>query len=48
MPKQLSSKYFYDDRGSQLFQEIMELPEYYLTSCEFEIISEQNEKISHG
>lgn len=47
MPKQLSSKYFYDDRGSQLFQEIMELPEYYLTSCEFEIISEQKEKISH-
>ncbi len=46
MPKQLSSKYFYDDRGSQLFQEIMELPEYYLTSCEFEIISEQKEKIS--
>lgn len=46
MPKQLSSKYFYDERGSQLFQEIMELSEYYLTGCEFEIISEHKEKIS--
>jgi len=46
MPKQLSSRYFYDDRGSQLFQEIMELPEYYLTSCELDIFSEQKEKIS--
>ncbi len=46
MPKQLSSRYFYDDRGSQLFQKIMELPEYYLTSCELNIFSEQKEKIS--
>ncbi len=46
MPKQLSSKYFYDNRGSQLFQEIMELSKYYLTSCEIEIISEHKEKIS--
>ncbi|MCJ7580931.1 MAG: L-histidine N(alpha)-methyltransferase [Candidatus Aminicenantes bacterium] len=46
MPKKLSSKYFYDERGSQLFQEIMELSEYYLTSCEFEILSEHKEKIA--
>lgn len=46
MRKQLSSKYFYDERGSQLFQEIMELSEYYLTGCEIEIISEQKEKIT--
>lgn len=46
MPKKLSSKYFYDERGSQLFQEIMELPEYYLTNCEFEIIMEQKEIIA--
>jgi len=45
MPKQLASKYFYDKKGSRLFQEIMELSEYYLTGCEFEIISEQKEKI---
>lgn len=36
-PKFLSSKYFYDDEGSRLFQEIMKLPEYYLTRAEFEI-----------
>lgn len=40
-PKSLSSKYFYDDEGSRLFQEIMKLPEYYLTGCELEIFSGQ-------
>ena len=35
--KYLSSKYFYDDRGSFLFQQIMELPEYYLTRAELNI-----------
>lgn len=44
-PKSLSSKYFYDDRGSQLFQEIMRLPEYYLTRAEFEIFSTQTKEI---
>lgn len=33
-PKQLSPKYFYDERGSQLFEEITQLPEYYLTRAE--------------
>lgn len=40
-PKHLSSKYFYDDEGSRIFQQIMELPEYYLTNCELEILTEQ-------
>ncbi len=44
-PKFLSSKYFYDDEGSRLFQEIMKLPEYYLTRAEFEIFSEQTKEI---
>jgi dimethylhistidine N-methyltransferase len=44
-PKFLSSKYFYDDEGSRLFQEIMKLPEYYLTRAEFEIFQTQREKI---
>ena len=44
-PKALSSKYFYDDEGSRLFQEIMKLPEYYLTDCEFEIFKTQAEVI---
>ena len=33
-PKTLSSKYFYDKRGDELFQEIMNLEEYYLTKSE--------------
>lgn len=47
-PKQLSSKYFYDDEGSRLFQEIMKLPEYYLTGCEHEIFSQQTDAIFHS
>ena len=44
-PKHLSSKYFYDDEGSRLFQEIMNLPEYYLTRSEQEIFSKQTKEI---
>ena len=36
-PKTLPSKYFYDKKGDELFQQIMELEEYYLTRCEYEI-----------
>ncbi len=38
VPKRLSSKYFYDEAGSALFREIMELPEYYLTRAEQSIL----------
>lgn len=44
-PKSLSSRYFYDDEGSRLFQRIMNLPEYYLTRAEFEIFSTQTAEI---
>lgn len=44
-PKYLSSKYFYDDEGSRLFQQIMKLPEYYLTGCEKEIFETQAPEI---
>jgi dimethylhistidine N-methyltransferase len=37
-PKTLPPKYFYDDRGSQLFEQICELPEYYLTRTEAAIL----------
>lgn len=37
-PKRIPSKYFYDDEGSRLFQRIMNLPEYYLTDCELEVL----------
>ncbi len=44
-PKQLSSKYFYDDEGSRLFQQIMAMPEYYLTNAEDEILRTQSAHI---
>lgn len=37
-PKELLCKFFYDDRGAQLFQEICELPEYYITRTEVSIL----------
>ena len=43
--KNISSKYFYDDIGSGIFQEIMKMPEYYPTNCEFEILSLQSDDI---
>lgn len=46
-PKYLYSKYIYDKNGDRLFQEIMKLPEYYLTNCELEILQRQSEEIAH-
>ncbi|NIJ53907.1 L-histidine N(alpha)-methyltransferase [Dyadobacter arcticus] len=43
--KHISSKYFYDDIGSGIFQDIMKMPEYYPTACEFEILSLQGCRI---
>ncbi len=37
-PKTLSPKYFYDDRGSVLFEKICDLPEYYPTRTETTIL----------
>ena len=37
--KMLSPKYFYDDHGSKLFEEITQLPEYYLTNTELDIMT---------
>jgi L-histidine N-alpha-methyltransferase len=39
-PKQLSPKYFYDERGSELFEEITQLPEYYLTRAERSLLEQ--------
>lgn len=44
-PKRLDSKYFYDAAGDRLFQEIMQVPEYYLTGCEMDILSNQTRDI---
>jgi L-histidine N-alpha-methyltransferase len=46
--KELSPRYFYDKRGSQLFEQITELPEYYPTRCEREILVDQSDAISHA
>ncbi len=45
-PKYLSSKYLYDANGSRIFQNIMDMPEYYLTDAEYEIFLQQKENIS--
>ena len=37
-PRTLPSKFFYDERGSDLFLKICELPEYYVTRTETEIL----------
>ena len=44
-PKQLSPKYFYDERGSELFEEITQLPEYYLTRAERSLLEDRIEEI---
>src|SRR2546421_8436205 len=37
-PRQLPYKFFYDERGAQLFQQICDQPEYYVTRTEIEIL----------
>jgi len=44
-PKYLQSKYFYDCKGDFLFRQIMQLEEYYLTACEYEILEKNKEAI---
>jgi L-histidine N-alpha-methyltransferase len=40
-PKELQPKWFYDERGSELFDAITRLPEYYLTRAERSILERQ-------
>lgn len=44
-PKRLSCRFFYDAEGSRLFEEISELPEYYLTRAEREILHRFAEEV---
>jgi len=44
-PKELAPKYFYDERGSQLFEQITELDEYYPTRTERAILAERAAEI---
>ncbi|WP_436844073.1 L-histidine N(alpha)-methyltransferase [Streptomyces subrutilus] len=45
-PKALPPKWFYDARGSELFEEITRLPEYYPTRAEREILLERAQEIA--
>jgi L-histidine N-alpha-methyltransferase len=45
-PKELPPKWFYDERGSQLFDEITRLPEYYPTRREREILVARSSEIA--
>jgi len=43
--KYLPSKYFYDEKGDDLFVQIMQLDEYYLTDCELDIFKNKTAEI---
>ncbi len=46
--KTLPSKYFYDQTGAKLFQQICELSEYYPTRIEFELLQKHSSEIAHS
>jgi dimethylhistidine N-methyltransferase len=45
-PKRIASKYLYDAKGSEIFNQITRLPEYYLTRSEIEILTSYKKEIS--
>jgi L-histidine N-alpha-methyltransferase len=45
-PKRIPCRFFYDEAGSQIFEEICELPEYYLTRAESEILRVRAENVA--
>lgn len=46
--RRLSPKFFYDDTGSRLFEQITRQPEYYLTDCELEILDRHGPDIGEA
>ena len=46
--KELSCKFFYDEKGSELFEQISELDEYYLTRTEISILNKNISDISRA
>jgi L-histidine N-alpha-methyltransferase len=46
--KHISSKYFYDEKGSKLFEDITRLPEYYPTRTEKKILEEIAPELMHN
>ncbi len=45
-PREIPCKYLYDDRGSELFDEICDLPEYYLTRAELALLEKESGAIA--
>src|SRR5690606_27646560 len=45
-PRRLPSKYFYDRRGSELFEQITRQPEYYLTRIELQLLADSAAEIA--
>ncbi len=45
-PKSLPCRYLYDEEGSQLFEEICQLPEYYPTRAEAQILQERAQEVA--
>ena len=45
-PRRLPYKFFYDEQGAQLFRQICDLPEYYITRTEIEILRLQGSEIA--
>jgi len=43
--KSIHPKFFYDEKGSQLFEDICKLPEYYLTRTEISILTQLYDKL---
>ena len=43
--KSLPSRYFYDEKGDELFVKIMNMPEYYLTDAELEVFNDQTSEL---
>ncbi len=47
-PRTLPCKFFYDQRGSELFQQICELPEYYITRTELSILKDKGSSMARA
>ena len=45
-PKRIPCRFFYDEAGSQIFEEICKLPEYYLTRAESEILQDRGRDVA--
>ncbi len=45
-PREIPSRFFYDERGSRLFERITELPEYYQTRTEHALLAAVADRVA--